>query len=431
MINYAKDILISQAQVVGPEHVYQADVLVLEGKIAQIGALINAPSGIQTISASGKYLLPGFIDIHNHGAGGFDFTFGQYAAETDQFMHNEETFKAGLQNYLQHNLRTGTVLLYPTTMAAPVEIIKNSLGWLKDWINLEEGMAAMIGGVNLEGTFLKDPAFAGAQNPRFFYPPTAEILADLQTSSGQLLKIVNLPPEHGAEGLKFIQELNTQQVVVAGGHSAAYGDEYLAAVDAGLSLAVHFLNGPSRRSSKGFRQGGAEEAMLGADRVYLELICDGYHVHPAYVRDVIARKGAERVIIITDSMFANGMPGLKHFSLFGLGGAVSAQGDYLQLRGSEDTLFGSVLNMQAAYQNMLNWLTVARPGVWHRYHDGYSLNEALTLSSRMASANPAQLLGQADNFGSIEVGKQGALLLAQITCRENIHFQLDQILFPQ
>lgn len=430
IIHRKKDFLITQARVVGPTQIITADVLVLNGVIAEINKSISDPPNVLVIDAEGRYLLPGFIDIHNHGAQGFDFSFGQYSVESDTFTHDGDAITSGLKAYLMHNLSTGTVLLYPTTMAAPLEVLNQSLEGLNSFLKEHEEWAELIGGVNIEGTFLKDPAYAGAQNPRFFYPPAEQVLDSFHHASGQRIKIVNIPPEHSDAGLVFTRQLTNRGVVVAGGHTAAYGDEYVAAVEAGLSLSVHFLNGPSRRSSKGFRQGGAEEIMLRADQVYLELICDGYHVHPAYVRDVIARKGVDKVIIITDSMFANRLPGLKNFSLFGLEGEVSKEADYLRVRGVEDTLFGSVLSMDVAYRNMLRWLTQPMAGVWHRHHKGQYLEEAIIHSSLMSSTNPARLLGRDDTCGSIEIGKKAALLVAEIQHGESLNFKLEHVLFP-
>lgn len=429
MITRLRDYLVKKALVVGPNQTQTADVLVQDGTISEIKPSIATLSAIEVINGDGLVLLPGFIDIHNHGARGFDFSFGQYDHQSDCFAHTADVFMTGLRNYLEHNLTSGTTLLYPTTMAAPIEVLVKSFGWYNDFIHQHPEWSGVLGGINLEGTFLKDPAYAGAQNPRFFYAPALDLIDELQKASSKRLSIVNLPPEHGPAGVELISKMRTQNIVIAGGHTAAFGDEFLCAVKAGLTLAVHFLNGPSRRTSKGFRLGGAEEVMLREDNVYLELICDGYHVHPSYVRDVIARKGLERVIVITDSMFANGMTNLKHFSLFGLEGEVSAQAEYLQLKGTEDTLFGSVLSMDVAYQNILRWLTNPMTGVWHRHHNALSLPEALVAGSKMTSTNPARLLGLDQNYGSIEPGKKARLLLAQIIPGQEILFKLKQVFF--
>ena len=236
--------------------------------------------------------------------------------------------------------------------------------------------------------------------------------------------------------MHLIKSLTQEGVVVAGGHTAAYGDEFNAAVNQGLSLSVHFLNGPSRSSSKSFRLGGAEQIMLKSDRVSLELICDGYHVDPAYVRDALCRKEKERIIMITDSMFANGLVDLRKFTLFGLHGAVSANRKYLQMLDSEDTLFGSVLSSRQGFNNLLNWLTQDMQGIWHRHHDALNLEDAIVTASLLASGNPARLLGidkpaHKNNHvatGSINVGNAADLILAHITQDQNINFTVEEVM---
>jgi N-acetylglucosamine-6-phosphate deacetylase len=372
------------------------------------------------IHASGKYILPGFIDVHNHGSAGFDASFGTYDLGTGQFDSSERAYKNGLEKALKSYLKAGVTKVVLTSMAAPLDQLKDSFGHLKDFLQRDGYLSELVYGINLEGTFLKDPVYAGAQNPKYFFDVDEKVVNSLQVASGGSLRIVNIPPEHGEKGYKLTRKLKDLGIVVAGGHSAAYGDEYKKAIGEGLNLAVHFLNGPSRSNSKSFRSGGAVEAMLRSDRVFLEIICDGYHVDPSYVRDVIARKGFERVIMITDSMFANGMAHLEQFELFGLQGAVHKSREYLQVLGSENTLFGSVLNSNVGFSNVILWLTQEMEGTWHRTHKALPLNDALLQASAMFSSNPAKLLGIFDSgkgqkgTGSVEVGKSADLIVADL-----------------
>lgn len=414
--------LIRRALVVLPDQVMQADVRIQNGRIAAIGPEIGPLPGETLIDATGRYLLPGFIDIHNHGAQGFDASLGRYQAATDSFERNENAFQAGLAEALAFYHRQGVTRVLPTSLAAPIADLLHSFGQIAAFAtNPGQPLRHMIAGINLEGTFIKDPAYAGAQNPAYFCAIDQELFARLQAAAGGRIRIVNLPPEHGTEGCDFTRYLRRQGVVVAGGHSSANADQFDAAVDAGLQLGVHFLNGPSKSSSKPFGGGGAVESMLRRDEVSLELIVDGYHVAPAYVRDVIARKGPARTILITDSVFVNGCADIRHFSLGGIPGQVSENGQYLQVRDKADTLFGSVLCMDRGFANVLNWLTQPMAGVWTRRHEALDLEEALIQASRMASAQPAQLLGMHEQegdsgagTGSIELGKWGDVVLATI-----------------
>ncbi len=415
-------ILIQQAHVVFPDAVRIADLRIRAGKIEAIDSNLIPEATDTLIPAQGKYLLPGFIDIHNHGARGFDASFGRYLPDTNTFDGSASAYEEGLTEALGFYAKQGVTRVLPTSLAAPVETLLQSFFQLASYATTEgNALRHLIAGINLEGTFIKDPAFAGAQNSDYFYPLDTALFDQLNDASGGRIRIVNLPPEHGTVGCDFTRYLTKKGVVVAGGHSSATADQFDAAIAAGLRLGVHFLNGPSWSSSKPFHGGGAIQSMLRSDEMSLELIVDGYHVAPAYVRDVIARKGAERVIMITDSVFVNECPEIEQFSLSGIPGEVSENGQYLQVRNKANSLFGSVLNMDRGFANMLNWLTREMTGVWTRKHEALSLEAALISASKMASGQPAQLLnlyaednGSGAGTGSIEMGKWGDLVLATI-----------------
>lgn len=409
-----------------PDKVSQADVLITQGKIAEIADFITESENDVVIQAESRYLLPGFIDIHNHGARGFDISLGAYQAGEDTFIRTLDSFEEGFSEALAFYLRHGVTRVFPTSLAASIEDLTWSFQALDTYLkHFGHELDGLVGGINLEGTFLKLPEYAGAQNPEFFYPADLGIFEKLNKASGRRIKIVNLPPEHGEKGFTLIQMLQKEGIVVAGGHTGAEADQFTQAVEAGLQLGVHFFNGPSRSSSKSFHDGGAEEAMLRLDEVMLELIVDGYHVHPAYVRDTIVRKEPSRIILITDSMFVNGCEDIDHFSLSGIPGSVSENREYLQVTNKDDTLFGSVLNSTKGFENVLNWLTQEMTGIWYRKHDAYSLEDALVMASQMASGNPARLL-QLDNpedeaivaTGSIKTGFWADLLLGTLEEKE-------------
>ena len=400
-----------------PDRVESGNLTVENGIISGVGRT-DIEKGDQVIHADECQILPGYIDIHNHGGVGFDFSFGLY--KEGRFSNERTDFLEGLARSLEFFIGKGTTRIFPTTLAAPLEKLEVAASLIKDFQESGYPLASMIGGVNLEGTFIKMAEYAGAQNPAYFYPVKAEVIDRLLKAFGGLLKIVNVPPEHGLVGLDLIHRLHRSNIVVSGGHSGASAVEYSEAVRAGLRLAVHFLNGPSRSSSKSFQDGGAVEAMLREEEVYLELITDGYHVHPAYIRDSIARKGDDKIILITDSVFPNGSDHVKSFKLSGVEGEVSSTGRYLQVKGKKDTLFGSVLSPDQGFVNMLNWLTAASQGIWRREHPALSFEGALVSISKMMSGNPARLLGLYSNrslsdpgTGSIETGKWADLIIVK------------------
>ena len=409
--------VISGGTLVLPDRMVRGDLAIENGIISKIGGHISSKEE-DRIDAMGQYILPGFIDIHHHGTYGFDFTFGAYDRPGDKFTSREKDFLEAMHASLAFTLSKGTTGLLLTTMAAPQSDILHSARMVRQY-NDGGPCQDVILGINIEGSFLKLAAFAGAQNPAFFYPPSYAFIQELEQASGGEIQIVNIPPEHGSAGIELIEQLVRENMVVAGGHSGAYADEFDQAIASGLSLGVHFLNGPSLRSSKGLRGGGAEEAMLKSDDISLEIIADGYHVDPSYVRDVLTRKGSDRVIVITDSMFATGLPDLKEFTICGLRGAVSSDHSYLRMPEKKDTLFGSVLTMDRAFGNIVRWLSSDITGAWHRHHGALAFEEAMLLATKLCSLNPAKLLGIYESTetkpgrGSIELGKRADLLILQ------------------
>ena len=423
--------ILKDATLVLPNRVWKTNLVIKDAIISYIGDHPTINEGDQILSLPGKYILPGFIDIHNHGAMGFDFSYGNYMAGTRSFEKTQTSFEEGLTKFLQFNLQTGTTRTLLTTMAAPKDDLLESMGLLHQFLKTSGGyFDALVAGINVEGSFIKTPEFAGAQNSAWFYPPEIEMFEQLNSASGERIKIVNVPPEHGEHGLELIRYLKEKDVVIAAGHSGAYGAEVKKAIDSGLSLAVHFLNGPSRSSTKPFLGGGAVQEMLRADDIAVELIVDGYHIAPAYVRDVIRRKGVDRCIAITDSMFMNGLKNLTDFEMGGLKGCLSENGSYLHIKNQNEALFGSVLTMQQAFTNLLNWLTQSMAGYWYREHSALSFETVLLEVSKMCSGNAAKQIGiYASNSknnvgtGSIEVGKSADILITNIQ-RVNDKYEL-------
>ncbi len=431
ILSSSENVLIKNANLVLPDRIEKNDLLIQSGKIEKIGARPYHNKSFKSIDAEGKYLLPGFIDIHNHGATQFDFSLGIYHPEQRSFHYDQQGFLQGLEEYLRFFLMQGATRIVPTTLATSVGQLKRSFGSLRDFVDSKNRLASMIHGINLEGTFLKMKAYAGAQDPQYFFPPRISLLQELQKASGDLLRIVNVPPEHGAEGLNIIDQLVNNHIIVAGGHSGANSDQFDLAIQRGLSLGVHFLNGPSKSSSKSFFGGGAVESMLKSDNVTLEIIADGYHVHPAYIRDTLVRKSDDKIILITDSMFANGFP-IESFDIGGIPGRLSANGEYLEVVNKPDTLFGSVLTPLKAFENMVNWLTTDMPGVWHRIHPALDLHEAIQSVSKMISSNPARLLDidgstNVPGTGSISVGNWADLVLVEIHREQRISLEINRV----
>ncbi|MCB0656045.1 MAG: amidohydrolase family protein [Saprospiraceae bacterium] len=426
-----QDLLIKNGLLVLPDGIEKGDLRIAHGMIQEYGNPLQPLPEEQVLEANGKYIVPGFIDIHNHGGQGFDFTYGNYDPEKKGFYFSNPSYLEGVTRTLRYFLHHGATRIYATTLAAPIQDLKRSLTALDAYRKAENyELGQMLAGINLEGTFIRDPAFAGAQNPEHFQPLSQDLFADLQKAAGGMIHIVNVPPDHGMESLSFIKQLSQQGVVIAGGHTGAYGAITHEAVDAGMKLAVHYFNGPSRQSYKSFHQGGAMEAFLLRDEVSLELIVDGYHIQPAYVRDAITRKEVDRVIAITDSMFVNGSTDIHRFSLAGISGSLSSDKQYLQVSNRPDTLFGSVLTPFTGFKNLVRWLSSEMNGYWTRHHPALSRDEAIWLASQLMSSNPARLSGldkpshETSPTGSIRKGFSADLLiLSNSNNLQDMHIQ--------
>ncbi len=425
-------IVIKNGMVVLPEEVKRCDVVVESGTVSYIGNERAAERDAMEIEADGKYVLPGFIDLHSNGAAGFDCSAGLYDASCGQFDAGEAAIAEGLDRALRYFVSKGTTRVALSTVAAPMRQLQQVFGHINSYLSSQPqgGLADVLAGLYIEGSFIKMHQFRGAQNPAHFLRPSVEIVEGLQNAAKGLIKVVNVPPEHEEAGLEVIEYLANHGIVAAAGHTGATAEQFEKAIAKGLSLAIHFLNGPTGSSTKPFHGGGAVEAILSSEKMFLELITDGYHVTPAYVLDTLKRKGFDRTAIVTDSMFLTGLSEVKEFEVSGIKGKLSENGEYLHCVDNEGLLFGSVLTMDKAFTNMLSWLTKPMKGIWNAVHQPLSFEDALVVTSRMCSPVPAQILGihqagdrrrPARGTGSIEVAKKADILIAEITDREGIY----------
>ncbi len=435
-------IVIKNGLVVFSEVIRERVVVLENGIITCVGDSPDLRPQDRIIDARGKYILPGFIDLHTNGAMGFDISAGAYLPSEKRFTLNNELYFKALEKALRFYYQSGSTKIVLSTIAAPVEQLIQSLSLLNEFLSLPENELynQMVAGLYLEGSFMKMEAFRGAQNPEYFYTPSKELFETLQSASGNRISIVNVPPEHGKAGLDFIDYLNDKGIVAAAGHTGATGLQYKAAVERGLSLATHFLNGPTGSSTKPFEEGGAVETILRSADVTVELITDGYHVSPEYVLDTITRKGFRKTVVITDSMFITGVKDIRTFEMFKIKGRVSDNGEYLRVVESENTLFGSILTMDKAISNLLTWLTHPIDGIWYRHHEAMAFDDALTNSIRMCCQTPARILGlyRPRSFminqdlsaysGSIQVGKSADLIIASIQEQaERYRLEIDRV----
>lgn len=433
--NHMTKTQIINGKVLLPSGLKKVNIEFENGIITKISSKLSRDKSASILEANGKYVLPGFIDIHTNGILGFDLTSGLYDVDRKIFLKDEENYLSGLDRSLKEFAKHGVTLVAYSTLEAPKNELKKVFKFIARYKNKSNSpYKDIFHGIYMEGTFMKDKKFRGAHNPKYFNEPSISLFDEFQKAADGNIKIVNVVPEWDKSALELIKYLKSKKIICAAGHTSASGNQYRRAIQNGLSLAIHVLNGPSSTSFKPFESGGALESILKSEEIFVEIIPDGYHVDKSYVLDIIKRKGFEKCIAISDSMFLTKMRRVKEFEINKIIGKLSKNGEYIQLagKGNENSLFGSVLTMDKAFANLLTWFTNSIEGIWNRKHNPIEFEKALLLASNMCSANPAKLLGIYDSgnrkvpihcTGSIEIGKYADLVISDIGKR-NTEYEL-------
>lgn len=341
----------------------------VERELCTDGRLISAKSGDdQVLDAQGCYVIPGLIDQHFHGAMGEDFSDG--TAE-------------GLQKMADFELSEGVTYICPAGMTVSEEELIQACKVAK--AQSEKNQGAELVGVHLEGPFLC-MAKKGAQNAKFLRDPDPAMLHRLQEASGGLVKLVTLACEQPGS-IAFIQAAKEEGIAVSLGHTTADYDTASAALEAGARQATHLYNAMPPFTH---RAPGVIGAIFDHKDACAELICDGVHIHPAVVRATFQMMGAERMILVSDSLRATGMPDGKY--PFG-GQEIVLHGNRATMADDPNTLAGSVTSLMGCVRQA------------HAF--GIPLADAV----RAASYNPARMLGIDSRVGSLDVGKEASLVL--------------------
>jgi N-acetylglucosamine-6-phosphate deacetylase len=313
-----------------------------------------------------NYIAPGLIDLHLHGAHGKDVM---------------DADAESLEAIAGHQARCGVTGFVPTTLSAPLPSIVAAANAVKEARGLP--LPSEIVGIHLEGPFLSLKK-KGAQNPEHICEMSGATIEPLLKAAGALKVIMTVAPESG-RNLEFIPELRKGGVIISIGHSQASYELAVQSFERGVSHATHLFNAMS-----GFepREPGVIGAVLDSEAVTAEVIADGVHVHPASLRIALRQKGPDKTCLVTDSVNATGL-GDGDFRVGGLEVAVRSSQARLKDSGA---LAGSVLTLNAAVRNIINWT-------------GVTVSQAIG----MASLNPARLLGLEDKLGSVQAGKYANL----------------------
>ncbi|MDO4572818.1 MAG: N-acetylglucosamine-6-phosphate deacetylase [Clostridia bacterium] len=314
--------LIKNANVFLPDGRFSIRDLRFEDTIRELGHFPNE----EGLDAAGLYLVPGFIDLHTHGAMGCDFSDGD--AE-------------GLPRMARHYARHGVTSFLATTMTLPLNTLCAAARTIADFA--PDACMSSCAGMFMEGPFLSH-AKRGAQAAKHLHAPDAEFFDRVDEASGRRVRMLTVAPEEPG-ALALIRHA-AERCVVAVGHTVAGYDEAAAGFRAGASQLTHLYNGMNALLH---RAPGPIGAGMDAG-AYAELICDGLHVHPAAVRAAF-RLFPERVVLISDSLRCAGMPEGD----YSLGGQpITLRQGRCTLRGS-DTLAGSVITVHDAVRNAVRF----------------------------------------------------------------------------
>ena len=319
----------------------------------------------EIVDAEGMLIIPGLVDIHSHGAYGEDFSDGD---------------PKGLEKILRYEKQNGITSYCPTSMTLPKGQLKKIFKGIEEAEKAGDG--ASVAGINMEGPFL-DPAKKGAHVEAWIAEPDAEFVRELNQESGGRIKLVTLAPNVSG-AMKFISEMQGE-VQVSLGHTAA---DYACAAEAMKLGAHHVTHLYNAMQPLAHREPGLIGAAVDDPECMVELICDGYHIHPSVIRTTFKMFGPERVILISDSMRAIGMEN----GTYELGGQEVIVKDRKAVL-KDGTLAGSATNLFGCMCKAIEF--------------GVPVEQAIFAATR----NPARSIGIYDRTGSVHIGKEADLLV--------------------
>ncbi|WP_025765288.1 N-acetylglucosamine-6-phosphate deacetylase [Dyadobacter tibetensis] len=350
-------------------------IVLNEGTIEQVSAHDLSVPGAEVIDAGGHYVAPGFIDIHIHGGGGYDFMDGTLEA----FLKIAEKHAA-----------YGTTAMVPTTLTSEKEDLLNTLDMY------QSASDANTRGARFLGMHLEGPYFAlsqrGAQDPRYIRNPDPKEYEEILAHSNNISRWSAAPELPGA--IDFGRRLREKGILAAIAHTDALYDEVLEAFENGYSLATHLysaMSGVTRKNA--YRYAGTIESALLLD-MDVEIIADGTHLPPPLLKLICKVKGVDRIALITDAMRAAGMP--EGDSILGSvkGGVRVLVEDGVAKMPDRSSFAGSVATADRLVRTMVQQADV-------------SLLDAV----RMMSLSPARMMGVDQKKGSLVQGKDADIVI--------------------
>lgn len=334
---------------------------------------MNAAEGETVLDGEGSLCFPGMIDLHFHGCKGFDFCDGTREA---------------VEEIARYEASIGVTAIAPATMTLPVDdlcdILANGAAYRKEQQKMSVKKEADLVGVNMEGPFISEIK-KGAQDARNIIPCDVDVYRKFQDAAEGMVKFIGIAPEEG-DAEAFIREVKGETSVSLAHTNADY-ETAKKAFDAGADHAVHLYNAMPAYTH---REPGVVGAVADSAHVMAELICDGVHIHPAAVRTTFKMMGEDRIVLISDSMRAAGMPDGR-YTLGGQDVDVKGNRATMVLDGA---LAGSVTTLPDCVRTVVKEM-------------GLPLETAIAC----ATINPARSLKIDDKYGSVEQGKKADLVL--------------------
>jgi N-acetylglucosamine-6-phosphate deacetylase len=359
--------VLAGARVVLPSGVVEGGRLTVEG--GSIAANEQAERATLDLAGQGYTIVPGFVDIHNHGGGGASFTSG-----------TAEDILTGVRTHRAH----GTTTVVASTVTNDLAVLARQAALLSELV--EQGDLA---GIHYEGPFIS-PCRKGAHDEGLLRHPDPADVRKLVEAGRGAAKMLTLAPELPG-GIASVRLLAEHGVIAAIGHTDGTYELTREAIDAGATVATHLFNAMPPLQH---RLPGPIAALLEDERVTVELINDGTHLHPSVLQLAFGSAGADRVAFITDAMDAAGFGD----GMYELGPMKVEVREGVARLVEGGSIAGSTLTLDTAFKRAVTL-------------DKLSLPDTV----RALSTNPARLLGLDDRIGTLEPGKDADLVVLDET----------------
>ncbi len=393
--------------------IFTKECAFLPGMVTVEGGLIQEVQILEpeelTAQEQKNYLIPGLVDVHFHGAAGYDFCDGTREA---------------LQAIATYENRHGITTICPATMSLPVselerilavavewktrqdakhkEVCENYVGCEKTKQEEEQMLVHSLRGIHLEGPFLSREK-KGAQKDDYIIPADKDVLRNLQEKANGLIKLVTIAPE--AEGaMECIRELK-DTVRFSLGHTMANYETAREALETGADHVTHLYNAMKTSTH---REPSVPEAAADTGNVFVELICDGVHVHPSVVRNAFRIYGDDRIVFISDSMRATGMPD----------GEYTIGGQKVMVKGArailaDETAAGTTQTDVSYIEKSVETGTIAGSvtNLYECMKEAVAMGIPKESAIKAATINPARSIDVDREVGSLEVGKRADILI--------------------